>query len=399
METLSSRIASHPRDNCSVTFEKFGSKIGKNVTEEMRNKWTCKLRKYHLSTLPLKNTMRSVMLYFALCNAVVGIILNTINFIVFSRLWDFSCYYVYLSAIALGDMSNLLFNLLIGALRSVSANLDYFFVTVPALCYMHSFAVDFCSLLPVWLVCVATGNTLLTVLFPLHAHKYANVKRTRQVIALTLLGVSAWCTYKIPTGGLEVNSSFGYGKCRQIVYPTLVLMSSLLMSIVPAGISLAMNITIVLKIQQSRRQRKKMSQNDVTGKTNKDRRQSHMTRIVLLVSFAFIALVTPNRLLITSAAFIQQARDRALSSGDIESYEYYAKVDMDNHFARQFGDILYWLNFMNNFIIYIASDKRFYEQFSKIFCCGRLSLRPAASTTDVSSQRTVSVTNISTAEL
>ena len=378
---------------CPVTMVEFELLTERNVTREDRSKWTCNLREFYVSRLSLRRSMRFVLLYFTLTVAFTGIILNSVTFVVFIKLWDSSCYYVYLSAISLGDSSNLACNLLIGVIRSLFPAVDALFVENTALCYLHSYAVDFCSLLPVWLVCVATGNTLMTVLFPFHSMKYANIMRTRQVIAATVICVGLWCTYKLATGGLEVNSSFGYGKCRNIVYPTLVLVSSILMSIVPAGISFAMNILIVLKIRRSRQERKHMSLNDVITTRGSDRRQSQMTRVVLLVSFAFVALVTPNRLLVTSAAFIEQSRDNAFEAGNITTYEYFAKIDIDNHFARQFGFMLYMLNFVNNFFIYITSDKRFCQMFKSLFCCYRFGCmgievnnRPANSATYITSE-------------
>ena len=381
-------------DMCSLSMEKFEDAINENITDGDSRKWTCELRKFYVSRLPLRKSMQSVLIYYTLAIVVVGVVLNSLTFLILIKLRGYSCYYVYLSAIAIGDMSNLVLNFLVGVVRGLSPFVDSYFVRIPALCYSYSYAVEFGSLFPVWLVVVATGNTLLVVLFPLHAHKFANLTRTRQVLATTFICVAAWCMYKIPSGGLEVKSSFGYAVCRDVLYPTMVLISSLLMSIVPAGISFAMNILIVLKIRRSRQERKNMSLNDVITTRGSARRQTQMTRIVLLVSFAFIALVTPNRIIIAPAAFIEENRDAAFAEGDIKTYEYFAKFLIDNHFARQFGFMLYMLNFINNFFLYISFDKRFKQQFMKMFWC-KIQFYMGS---DVSSQPTASIKFTSTSE-
>ncbi|CAD5126563.1 DgyrCDS14658 [Dimorphilus gyrociliatus] len=126
--------------------------------------------------------------------------------------------------------------------------------------------------------------------------------------------------------GDEANSSFGYSKCRDITLPNLVLASQLLMSYIPAMLALFLNIAIIYTLYKSDKARKSMTEEE----SKQSKRSARTTKLILVVSFAFVILVGPPRVFIVIGLII----DKFPNSAN------FRKISIDMRFARQFGFVI-----------------------------------------------------------
>ena len=339
--------------NCSVSLGVSGG--------HYMNDWPCEVREYYLTKMEASYYMTEFVLKATIVNSIIGVIFNILNIACLSRLVYKSSYYVYLTAIAVGDISNIILNFLFGIVRGNFPTVDTWFLHSSVLCGIHSFLVDFVCLIPVWLVALVTGIKMATLIWPLKTAIITTKKRTYTNITVTCLVIFAWCCYKIESGGFETSTAFGYKSCRDVTLPNMVFASTLLMSVVPAGVVLIMNIVILLKIRQSRKRREAFSGGQPEADTQK--KQAHTNRLVLVVASAFVILVAPPRIFNLMTTIIEE-----LPKSSYEDKIYWLKIGMDLRLVRQFCFVVYQLNFNTNFILYLVTDRNFQSVFKKILC-------------------------------
>lgn len=315
----------------------------KNITDE--KKWPCEVREYYVKQQPIAKFMKKFVRYVTTVNSLIGTVFNIINIIYLPQLINRSSFYIHLTALAVVDLGNCLLNFGQGCIRVYFKDFDDLFVKYKGFCIFHSICIDFFSLVPVWLVCIVTGQKLISITWPLKASIYVTRNRVKKVVFGTYFVAFVWSMYKIPSAGSEANSSFGYQKCRDITLSSFVMVSQLLMSYLPASLCLILNFIILYQLKKSNESIKKMTddERDLAKRANKT------TKLILVVSFAFVLLVGPQRVFIMFGMIVDL----------FPTSTHWRKVSIDMRFARQFGFVLYQLNFVTNFLLYISTDENF----------------------------------------
>lgn len=158
------------------------SALGKNITDF--SLWPCSVREHFIKQQPVTKFMNKFVRITTIFNSITGTILNFINVIILAKLIPKSSYYIHLTALAIGDFGNCLFNFGQGLLRVYIKEFDEIFVKYKGFCIFHSMCIDFFCLIPVWMVCIITAQKLVSLTWPLKSVSWITRTTVKRIVII-----------------------------------------------------------------------------------------------------------------------------------------------------------------------------------------------------------------------
>ena len=339
--------------SCPVTYSQIEDLAGKNITADDELKWPCSLRMFWVDLLPFVDLVRGLLSYGTSIIVVLGLIFNTISFVVLTRKhMRKSTTNMYLSILAVYDCLSLTLNFMIGVLRGQNPDtVNKDFQNSEGLCTFHGVIVELFNLLSVWLIVAFTVERFVMVKLPLKAKNLITPRRA----LYTIIGVSAcvfvFSLHKIAVSGFEGDSVFGYKACktRRAIFPEIIYFYVAFNTWMPTFIIVGFNTMIILEIKKNQKKRKEMTSNANTMSKSDEK----ATKLLLAVSSAYVILILPLGLIQTTE-LIWNGTEKVGPSDP--NYVHFMTTKIKLKWARAFFFFFYQFNFAINFFLYVSSS-------------------------------------------
>lgn len=206
--------------------------------------------------------------------------------------------------------------------------------------------------IPVWIMVILSLERFISITWPLRKNIFSTRKQAKRTLFILILVILLWCTFKFKTAGVEEFSTFKEWsneyeveqECRRrLTLTTLVNVSTVLWAIVPEFLTLILNLFIIHRIRMT---------TNLNGKfysTERTRKITQATRVVLFLSIIFVLLISPTGILIMVEFLTpkQLALDKRLED------------ELSFTIARKFVLIFYETNMVIHFPIYLLTVKNF----------------------------------------
>ncbi|XP_005096107.1 somatostatin receptor type 3-like [Aplysia californica] len=306
--------------------------------------------------------LQTVMLPLICVFGLVGNSLAVRTFLVKS-LRSSSCS-LYLAAKCTSD-SGFLLSLLVIWLYRVGVQL----FNMQGICQMTVFLTYTCGFSSVWFVTIITCENYIRIAHPTKVVTCCTASRAKVVISAVFAvagGVNAFplwtsrvITTKVPSGGNNQTSSVTM--CMALKdYQNLVIamtyVDTVFTLILPSLIISIMVLAIVQSVLRSLKRRKRLRAGTqrAPGIRRTTTPQAKMTRFLFAISVIFLLLHTPSHAI----------RLKMM----IETYAFNQQPGFNDHIFHRSFELLYYLNFCNNVVVYLVFGDKFREIFSMVFC-------------------------------
>lgn len=191
----------------------------------------------------------------------------------------------------------------------------------------------------------------ISITWPLRKNILSTRKQAKRALFILITIISLWCTFKFFTAGVEEFSTFqGWEEdnpkeCqRNLTLTTLVNTSTIMWAIVPEFLTLVLNLFIIHRIRLT---------TNLNGKfysSERTRRITQATRVVLFLSVIFVLLISPTGILIIIELLLRRNDD---------TIEKQIESEMNFMIARKFVLIFYETNMIIHFPIYLLTIKNY----------------------------------------
>ena len=295
------------------------------------------------------------LIVYSIFVVIFGTIFNVINFACFYKMKKRNSQNLYLGALSLADLFNIHVNILVPlsnrlfwpteSVNNNPAKMPGHLETV--FCILNGYFVEVALFLPVWIMVILAIERFISIMRPFDLNVFGTRKKAKKIIAILVITILIWSSYKFITAGIETQSVFlkSNGKgCRGITIPILVNFSTLMWSILPEILTLILNLFIINKIKITTNPHKKFYS------TSHCKKITQATRVVILLSIMFICLISPTGILIILNLILNIHFDK--QGYNINKY-------MDLLIARKFVSMLYETNLIINFPIYLLTMKNY----------------------------------------
>lgn len=215
-----------------------------------------------------------------------------------------------------------------------------------------------CLLVPVWIMVILALERFVSITWPLRKNKLSTRRQAKCTLSILITVVLLWCTFKLKTAGVEEYSTFDKFEkddfeqeqevCkRELSLPTMVNISTVLWAIVPELLTLLLNLFIIHRIRLTTNINRKFYSSERTRKI------TQATRVVLLLSIIFVLLISPSGVLLVFE-FLHRANNpipKELSEQ--------VRVETNFMIARKIVIMLYETNLIISFPIYLVTINNF----------------------------------------
>lgn len=269
----------------------------------------------------------------------------------------------YMAALAIADSLILVYNVLF--LIRKFPGLDFF---NPWTCKLMFFAFYYTIHFDVGVMMAMTIEKYLAVKFPLQAASWK--PRTKLIIGLIALACLVLDFHSLITRGMVVDPNTGVEGClptsptnRFFLFMVWPWIDAVVYCFLPLSTLFILNILIIYTVKKSRKMRQRMMENPesnsaanngASADTSKTSKENQITRMLLLVSFAFLLLVGPMAIII----IVERRFDLSTTPHQAAIY----------HLARTIMNNLMYTNHSLNFLLYCLSAKRFREALLDTLC-------------------------------
>lgn len=366
---------------------------GVEITDDIALQWPCALREHWSVILPLVNLVRGLLHYGTAMTVACGLLFNLLAFLVLvSPRMQRQTTNTYLAVLAVYDGCVLVFNFMIGVLRGQNQEpINKAFQENEWLCLLHSVVVELFNLLSVWMIVCFTVERCIAVFLPLKASTLITKKKTKGTVFGITLFLLAFSLHKLFVSGFEGDSVFGYKACKtnRKTYPEAIFFYVAFNTALPTTLIIVLNSMIIYKVNQSQRLRKTMTR--YGAKTNKGekktterqaKRDSKVTKTLLVISSAYIILVLPLGITQMVELYWNNARKELPSADDPQQQMLYIVFMKRKHllkWIRAFLFFFYQLNFAINFFLYILSTAKFRSELRSMFCLQKMNRQESGS--------------------
>lgn len=211
-------------------------------------------------------------------------------------------------------------------------------------------------LIPVWIMVILALERFISITWPLRKNILSTRKQAKRALFILISIISLWCTFKFLTAGVEEFSTFhGWDEedqsnptskeCqRNLTLTTLVNTSTIMWAIVPEFLTLVLNLFIIHRIRLT---------TNLNGKfysSERTRRITQATRVVLFLSVIFVLLISPTGILIIIELLLRRNDD---------TIEKQIESEMNFMIARKFVLMFYETNMIIHFPIYLLTIKNY----------------------------------------
>jgi hypothetical protein len=279
--------------------------------------------------------------------------LTLIDFLILFNTWNLrNSQNLYLGALSVADLFNIHINILVplsNRLLPVSYDENSETFISRFFCYMNGYLVEVGLFLPVWIMVILATERFISIMHPFHLNIFGTRKKAKKILAILVISILLWSSYKFKTGGIETQSTFlksSEKPCQEIKLPILVNVSTLLWSCVPEILTLILNLFIIKKIKMTTNPHRKFYS------TSHCKRITQATRVVILLSIMFICLISPTGILIILNIFLNKEQFDPNNFDMIASY-------MNLLIWRKIVLVLYETNLIISFPIYLLTMKTY----------------------------------------
>jgi hypothetical protein len=315
-----------------------------------------------LSSQPAYKLKESLILYISPILLVLGIIGNSLSFVVLIRQTKKMSTYSYLSALAIMDISVLLVGLLRLWIAEITGSdiKDASDVT----CKLVQFLGYVCSDSSVWLIITVTTERYIAVCHPLQTQMFCKIGRAWKALLLPILIICVinshfFFTVSIQqkSDSVECQATPSFELLVNNIWPWV---DAVIYSFLPFVIIGVLNGFIIRKISQAEKERKIFLQ--VKHRTARELRRykssdnKKLTTMLLSVSFAFLLTTIPMNIAVIFTAFWNKRPDR-----DVEGAAIF-------HLIKAITELLMYVNHSINFFLYCATGQKFRRSLMQLFC-------------------------------
>ena len=197
-----------------------------------------------------------------------------------------------------------------------------------------------------------------SIIWPLKENIFSTRKHAKQTLLILTSIILLWSTVKFLTPGVEIFSTFeerfrpdrvGLNQMckRSNIIVEIVNLSTIFWAILPELFTFVLNLLIIKKIKLS------TSKQGQFYPTERTKKITQATRVVLILSIIFIVLNSPTGILIIIDLIISNKKSTAqLSNQQIKQQLMFIA-------ARKFVLMIYEANFIMSFPIYFYTIKNF----------------------------------------
>ncbi len=235
-------------------------------------------------------------------------------------------------------------------------------------CRLFMWAYRYAKTTSSWILCLITLERFVAVRFPMQAKKI-NTKRNAYIAIATVYCVLAayigyWCSWadRVISGACIPN--IGSAGQEHMVGVFLVVGLSLY-AYIPASLLLILNSLIVYKLCRQQRHirihvqpanvqdQAKSTTNAISAMSQRQRTQRRTTYMLMGVSLAFVAMVTPNAVS-HIVAFVRKQN-------------VWESTDPGMIFLREVSQVMEQMNSSINFFLYVLGSERFRQRVRLLF--------------------------------
>lgn len=193
-----------------------------------------------------------------------------------------------------------------------------------------------------------------SITWPLRNNTLSTRKQAKRTLIILISVILLWCTFKIETAGIEKFSTFKEHNektalCdRRMTLTTMVNISTVLWAIVPEFLTLVFNLFIIHRIRLTTHLNGRFYSSERT------RKMTQATRVVLFLSIIFVLLISPTGILIIFDFIYKDdsSQDTLPTSEDLNR-------ELTFMIARKFVLMFYETNMVISFPIYLVTIKNF----------------------------------------
>ncbi|KAL3876975.1 hypothetical protein ACJMK2_034746 [Sinanodonta woodiana] len=334
---------------CIYGFEVIEEMKGKNITASDELTWPCGLRIFWVDTLPFVTLTRGLLYYGTSIIVAVGILLNTVSFMVLTRKnMRKSPTSLYLSSLTIYNMLTLTMNLMVGVLRGQNESVNKHFQSNEGLCMFHGVVVELFNLLSVWIIVAFTCDRLFMIKFPQQARSASRRKAFAVVIIVSGILVLV-SLHKVAVSGFEDDSVFSYKACktRREIVKDIIYVYVALNTWIPTILIVAINIVIIVEVKKSKSKLQNMTNSSMS------RSDERITKILLLVSTTYVLLVLPLGI-VQTIELIWNSTMKFIPGE--KGYEHFMMTKIKLKWTRAFFFFFYQFNYAINFFLFITSS-------------------------------------------
>lgn len=348
------------------------------------------MRQFLLNISPLVTLTQGLLSYGTLVIIILGICLNSVSLytLISSGLYR-SGTGIYLIALAVCDVGNLLTNYLVGIARAYLPDFNDLFMYSEWLCRWHGVFVELFQLISAWIVVSFTVERCLAIWYPMVLRHTSRTARAKKSVITTYSVLTLFSLTKLILTGFEKDSVFGYPACfsHRYRWQGVSYVRVAFQTWIPTILVAIFNLLMFLKLKQVKRQREKLSelnfQHRVTGKRQGSfmNRPSPTAPMLVAVSLAYLVLVFPLGVVQTvELIWKYQHKQPEWEFGDEEGRERFVawkNTKLLLKYVRSFCFGFYQINFCINFFLYFAAGLQFrihlQQKLRNLFggCCSK----------------------------
>ncbi|KAL3877597.1 hypothetical protein ACJMK2_035293 [Sinanodonta woodiana] len=347
--------------SCIYGFDVVEELKGKNVTTSDELAWPCELRIFWVHILPFVNLVRGLLSYGTSIIVGVGILLNTVSFVVLTRRNMRKIpSNLYLAALSIYDTLTLTMNFMVGVLRGQNESINKSFQSNEGLCRFHGVIVEMFNLLSVWVIVAFSCERLFMIKFPLKARS-ASPRKALAVVILVSGILFTIALNKVAVSGFEDDSVFGYKACktRREIVKEIIYFYVALNTWIPTLLIVVINTIIICEVKKHKSMRQSLT-NSYMSRTDEK-----ATKILLLVSTTYVLLVLPLGIVQTTELIWNSTKP--FIPGE-KGYEGFMLTKIKLKWTRAFFFFFYQFHYAINFFLYVASSSahRFRQTLKKL---------------------------------
>ncbi|CAL7946019.1 unnamed protein product [Xylocopa violacea] len=322
--------------------------------------WPCEARFYWLTLQPFVKFVRFLLSYITLFIIVIGVLLNTISFVMLSTpILCESNLSIYLKALALSDNGALVFNYAVGIAKSHFMVVNNLFMNSRFLCTLNSITMEFFQFTSTWLVVALTWTRLFAIIFPFGIYgRYNNCSEMITITVLICISFIISLT-KLYSGGYETDSVFEFIPCQKKIKPwgSAMYFYIALSTWLPLLFIFIGNILLIVHMRKTEKIRCRLTQN-FRHKTN---RTHHTSRTLFVVSTVYLVLLLPLGIVETLELYwdVILIKFPAAETKKKAEYIHWLKEKMLLKWCRGLCFHVYHWNFAINFFLYCLTGEKF----------------------------------------
>ena len=226
-------------------------------------------------------------------------------------------------------------------------------------CKVISYLSNVAVISSVWLVVLMTVERCIAVIWPLKISGWVTMKRARIVVSMLYVTMAAFnSVYLIiytskPTPRMKNECSI-HERHMPFFKSIWIVIDMVFYAYIPQIFIFILNIVIIIKLAQARKE-----QAEMRNASKSEQSQGQVTAMLLLVSITFFVLTNPYTIF-----YLCIRNDVWNYRVSARSFAQYALV---NTLLRLLAD----LNHCINFLLYVATGKKFREDIMQSFRCAK----------------------------